>query len=104
MLEKQAAWKREGGFDRVKIIPEMHEQTLRRLRVGFDSRSLYTGLPLTSEEFALEMNVEVERLRLEIIISEPPPPLQYNLSSRRSPAVSTGLDKPGVPHTELQQT
>ena len=56
VLEKQAAWKREGGFDRVESIAEMHEQTLRRLHAGFDLESLYTGLynprwPPTFEEF-----------------------------------------------------
>ena len=54
MLEKQAAWDREGGFDRIKIIAEMYEQTLRRLHAGFYSEPLYTGLynprwPPTSE-------------------------------------------------------
>ena len=44
MLEKQAVWKREGGFDRIEIIAEMHKQTLRRLHAGFDSKPLYTGL------------------------------------------------------------
>ena len=38
MLEKQAAWKREGGFDRIEIIAEMYEKTLRRLHAGFDSK------------------------------------------------------------------
>ena len=41
MLEEQEAWKREGGFDRIEIIPEMHAQ---RLYAGFDSEHLYTGL------------------------------------------------------------
>ena len=45
MLEKQATWKREGGFDRIEIIAEMHEQTSRRLHnTGFDSEYFYTGL------------------------------------------------------------
>ena len=77
--------------------------------MDFDSKYLYTGLynpqwPLISEEFTFEMNVEVERVRLEILLSEPPLPPQYDISPRRSPAVSTGLDRPGVPQTELQQT
>ena len=42
-LEEQEAWKREGGFDRVEIIAEMHAHTLR-LDAGFDSEPLYTGL------------------------------------------------------------
>ena len=45
MLEMQEAWKREGCFDRIEIIAEMHAQILRRLRVNFDSGPLYyTGL------------------------------------------------------------
>ena len=27
-LEKQAAWMREGAFDRIEVIAEMHEQSL----------------------------------------------------------------------------
>ena len=45
MLEMQEAWKREGCFDGIEIIAEMHAQILRRLRVNFDSGPLYyTGL------------------------------------------------------------
>ena len=44
MLEKQAAWKRERGFDRTEIKTEMHEHTLRGLNEGFDSEPRYTGL------------------------------------------------------------
>ena len=44
MLENQAAWKREGDFDRIKTITEMHAETLRRMHVGFDPGPVYTGL------------------------------------------------------------
>ena len=44
MLEKQAAWKREGGYDRIEVVAEMHLHTLRRLHAGFDAEPLYTGL------------------------------------------------------------
>ena len=44
MLEKQAAWKREGSFDRIEFIDLMHEHTLRRLHAGFDLEPLYPGL------------------------------------------------------------
>ena len=50
------------------------------------------------------MNIEVRSLRLEFIFAQLPPPAQYNLLLRRSPAASRGLDKPGVPHTMTQQT
>ena len=50
------------------------------------------------------MNVEVDRLRLQILLSQPPPPPQHDVSPRRSPAAGTWLDEPGVPHTVMQQT
>ena len=76
----------------------MHEQTLRRLHEGFDSEPLYFGLynprrPPTPEEFTLNMNVEVKSLRLKVLLLQPLPPPQYDLSPRRSPAAGTGLDK-----------
>ena len=71
MLEEQGAWKREAGFDRIKIITEMHTQCLH---TGFDSELLYTGLynlrwPRNPEECKIEMRVGVERLKLEISFS-----------------------------------
>ena len=101
--------KRDGGFDRIEIIAEMHEQTLERLHAGFDSEPLYTEsynpqLPLIPEEFTLGMNVEVEILMLEIPLSQPPSLPQYDSSPRRLPAAGTGLDEPGLPHPEMRQT
>ena len=109
MLEKQTAWKREGGFDRIEIIAEMHERTLRPPYAGFDSEPLYTGLynlrwPLIPQESTADMNVEVGSLRLDILLAQLPPPPKYDLSSQWSPAAGTGLDELGVPHTENQQT
>ena len=73
MLEKQAAWKREGSFDRIEIVAEIHEQTLRRLHAGFNSEPLHSGLynsrrRPTTEDFRADMNVEVGSLRLEIYL------------------------------------
>ena len=105
MVKKQAAWEREVGFDRIEIIAKMQEHTLRRLHAGFDSKPLYTELynhprwPPNSEEFKLEIDVKVERLRMTIQLSQPLPPPQYDLLPRRSSAADTGLDEPGVPHT-----
>ena len=55
MLEKQAAWKREDGFDRIDTMAEMDEETLGRLHAGFDLEPFYTGFynprwPPTPEE------------------------------------------------------
>ena len=107
MLEKQATWKREGNFDRIEIIAEIHEQTLRRPHAGFDLELLYTGLYNPRwlhnlQTSMLEMNVEVEILRLEILFSQPPTPPQYDALPRRSPAAGTWLDEPGVPHAVTQ--
>ena len=106
MLEKQKAWKRETGFDRLEIIVEIHAQ---RLHAGFDSEPLYTGLynpkrPHSPEKYKLQMDVELERLRFEIFFLQPAPPPQYSSSPRRSPAVGAGSDEPGVPHDVTKQT
>ena len=106
MLEEQKAWEREAGFDRIESIVKMHA---RRLYVGFDSKPLYTGLynppwPHTPEEYKLDMDDELERLRLGILFSQPALPPRYELSPRRSPAIDTGSDEPGVPHAVTQQT
>ena len=104
MLEEQEGGKRGGGFDIIEIMAETHAQTLRRLHAGFDSEPLYTRLynprwPHSPEEYTLEMDVDVKRLRLEILFSKPlllPP--QDVLSPRQSHAAGTGLDEPGVSH------
>ena len=87
----------------------MHEQTLRWLHAGFDSENLYTGSSNpqwspTPQEFTAEMNVEVGNIRLEILLAQLPPPPQYDLLPRRSPAAGTGLDEPGMSHVVTQQT
>ena len=104
MLEEQKVWKREAGFDRTEIMAETHVQ---RVHVGFDSEPLYTGLynpqwPHTPKEYNLELDVEVERLKLKILLSGPPTSLQDDLSPGQSHAAGTGLDEPGVPHAETQ--
>ena len=106
MLEGQKAWKREAGFGRIEITAEIDA---RHLRAGFDLEPFYTKLytprwPHTPEEYTLEMRVDVERLRMEILLSQPAPPPQCKSSPRRSPAVDTGSDEPGTPHAEIQST
>ena len=75
MLEGQKAWTRQAGFDRIEITSEMRAQ---HLHAGFDSKPIHTELynpkcPHTPEEHKLEMDVDVERLRLEILLSQPAP-------------------------------
>ena len=78
ILEQQETWKRETGFDRIEITADMDAQ---RFRTVFDSEPIYTKLynprgPHTPEEHALEMRVDVERLRMEVVLSQPAPPSQ----------------------------
>ena len=49
------------------------------------------------------MKIEVGRLKLEILLSQLPPPPRCDLSPRRSPAVDTGLGEPEVSHADIQQ-
>ena len=50
------------------------------------------------------MNVEVGSLRLKVLHAQLPPPPQYDMSSRRSLAVGTRSDEPGVRHAVTQQS
>ena len=43
------------------------------------------------------MEGDVERLRMEIVLSQPARPPQCDSSPRRLPAVDTGSDEPGTP-------
>ena len=62
----------------------------------FYSKMFIPGYPHSREEFALEMRVDVEGLRMGIILSKPEPPPHYDASPRWLPAVDTGSDEPGV--------
>ena len=79
---------REGGFDRNEILAERQERSLRRLFVDYDPESFFIGehygtkRPPTPEEFTMGMKVEVNRLRLELLLSPPPP--QHDLLRRQS--------------------
>ena len=71
MLEEQKAWEREAGSDRIETIAQ---KRARYFHTGFDSEPLYSKLynprwPHTPEEHTLEMRVDVERLRMEIVLS-----------------------------------
>ena len=76
---------------------------------GFHSEPLYTKLynprwPHSPEEHKLEMEVDVERLRMETLLSQLTPPLQCHSSPQRAPAVDTRSDEPGTPQKESQPT
>ena len=84
ILEEPKAWKRKAGFDRIEITAEMDEQCLY---TGFDLQLFNTKLynprwSHSSEEHKLEMEVNVERLRMEVLLSEPTPPPQCHSSTR----------------------
>ena len=75
MLEQRATKMRENGFDRIEVVAEMLEETLRRLDAGFDPEPFNTRLynprrPPTPEQFTLNMTVEVESLTLERLLSQ----------------------------------
>ena len=100
MLEEQKALKREIGFDRNETAAEMDAQRFRASLVSehFFYRTMFNPRrPHTPDEFTLEMRVEVERLRMEIILSQPAPRPQCDPSPRRLPAVDTGSEEPGTP-------
>ena len=99
MLEKHKAWKRKFGFDLIKTAAEMDEKRSRTSPVTDTfsySNMLIPRHPHTADEFTLEMKVDVERLRMEIILSQPAPQPQCDPSPRRA-AVDTGSEEPGTP-------
>ena len=118
MLEEHKAWKREFGFDRIETAAEMDETRFRTSPVPaplFYRNMSNPRRPHTPDEFTLEMKVDVERLRMEIIILQPASPQCVPLrrcaavdtgsegpgTPRRSPAIGTGSDEPGVSRVEI---
>ena len=99
MLEKQKAWKREFGFDCIETAAAMDEKRFRTSLVSdpfFYSNKFHPRRPHTPDEFTLEMRVDVERLRMDITLSQPAPQPQCVPSPGRA-AVGTGLEEPGTP-------
>ena len=100
MLEEQKAWKREDDFDYIDTAAEMDA---RRSRTNLVSESFFYSKisnprwPHIHDEFTLEMRVDVERLRMEIVLPQPEPPPQCDASPRRLHALDTGLEEPGTP-------
>ena len=100
MHEKNKAWKREFGFDRIETAAEMDEKrsctSTSPVPDPFCYRNMVIpGRPHTPDEFALEMKVNVEGLRMEIILSQLASS-KCDLSPRRA-AVDTGSEELGTP-------
>ena len=76
MHEKHKACKREFGFDRIETATEMDEKRSRTSTSPVPNPFFYRNMviprhPHTPDEFTLEMKVDVEGLRMEIILSQP---------------------------------
>ena len=76
MHEKHKVWKREFGFDRTETAAEMDEKRSRTSTSPVSNLFFYRNMvtpshPHTPDEFTLEMKVDVEGLRMEIILSQP---------------------------------
>ena len=100
MHEQHKAWKREFGSDRVETAAEMDEKRSRTSTSPVPNPFFYRNMvipshPYTPDEFTLEIRVDVEGLRMEIILSQPASS-QCDPSPRRA-AVDTGSEEPGTP-------
>ena len=114
--KKHKAWKREFGFDRIETAAEMDEKRSRTSTSPVPNPFFYRNMviprrPHTPDKFTLEMKVDVEGLRMEIILSQPassqcdPSPRRAAVDTgseepgtpQQSPAISTGSEEPGTP-------
>ena len=100
MHKKHKAWKREFGFDRIGTAAEMDKKRSRTSTSPVADPFFYRNMviprrPHTPDEFSLEMEMDVEGLRIEIILSQPSSS-QCNPSLRRA-AVDTRSEEPGTP-------
>ena len=100
MHEKHKAWKHEFGFDRIETAAEMDEKRSRTSTSPVPNPFFYQNMviprhPHTPDEFTLEMKVDVEGLRMEIILSQPASS-ECDPSPRRA-AADTGSEEPGTP-------
>ena len=116
MHEKHKVWKREFGYDRLETAAEMDEKRSRTSTSPVSNPFFYRNMvipshPHTPDEFTLEMKVNVEGLRMEIILSQPassqcdPSPRRAAVDTgsvelgtpQQSPAISRGPVEPGTP-------
>ena len=100
MHEKHKVWKREFGFDRIEMAAEMDEKRSRTSTSPVPNPLFYRNMvipnhPHTPDEFTLEMKVDIEGLRMEIILSQPTSS-ECDPSPRHA-AVDTGSEEPGTP-------
>ena len=100
MHKKHKAWKREFGFDRIETAAEMDEKCSHTSTSPVSNPFFYRNMviprhPHTLDEFILEMKVDGEGLRMEIILSQPASS-QCDPSPRRA-AIDTGSEEPGTP-------
>ena len=98
--ERHKVWKREFGYDRLETAAEMDEKRSRISTSPVTNPFFYRSMvipehPHTPEEFSLQMKVDVEGLRMEIILSQPPSS-EGDPSPRRA-AVVMRSDEPGTP-------
>ena len=100
MHEKHKTWKREFGFDRIETAAEMDKKRSRTSTSPAPDPFFYRNMviprrPHSSDEFTLEMKVDVEGLRMETILLQPASSL-CDPSPRRA-AVDTGSEEPRTP-------
>ena len=100
MHERHKVWKREFGFDRIQMATDMDEKRSRMSTSPVPNPFFYRNMvipdhPHTPEEFSLQMKVDVEGLRMEVILSQPPSS-ECDTLPRRA-AVDTGSEEPGTP-------
>ena len=95
MFEEHKTWKREFGFDYIEIAAEM-DARYSNSKTFFYRDMFNPKRPHTPDEFTLEMKVNVEFLSMGITLSQPAPQPQCDPSSRRA-AVDTGSEEPGTP-------
>ena len=100
MHEEHKTWKREFGFERIETAAEMGEKRSRTSTSAVPDPFFYRNMvvprrPHTPDDFTFEMKVDVEGLRMEIILLQPTS-LQCDPSPQRA-AVDTGSKEPGTP-------
>ena len=101
MHERHKVWKLEFGYDRIETAAEIDEKRSRTSTSPVSHPFFYIHRnmvipkhPHTPEEFNLQMKVDVEGLRMEIILSQPSSS-ECDTSPRRA-AVDTRSEEPGT--------